>query len=93
MFFGSTYNELDKESFENFKNNLSQTAEGHEIWKQLYGAWEKKNKRDKNKEIKFYSFELKINVKKQLDELSKGSTIKKTIEDLISSAYQENKLL
>ncbi|EPP5333811.1 hypothetical protein ACUSRQ_003014 [Vibrio harveyi] len=71
-------------------SELKKSAGGRELWRQLYGAWEKKKKRSKNKsKVKLLNFELSIEVKNQLNTLSKNSTIKKTLENLISAAYHE----
>ena len=83
---------LSNDDLNTLVSELKKSAEGRELWRQLYGAWEKKKKRSKNKsKVKLLNFELSIEVKNQLNTLSKNSTIKKTLENLISGAYQEEK--
>jgi hypothetical protein len=93
IFFTSNLSESDRETFEQFTNNLSQTAEGREIWKRLNEAWNKKNSRDKSNGTYIYNLTLNINEKRQIDNLSKSSTIIKTLKDLISGAYQEEQII
>ncbi|MDD9180427.1 MULTISPECIES: hypothetical protein [Aliivibrio] len=79
------------ERFDKLVSALEKNAEGRELWRQLYGAWHKKQKRDSNNRIKSYSFELDVAIKSKLNFLSKGSTIKDTLEKLITGVYQEEK--
>ncbi|MGK0269584.1 MAG: hypothetical protein ACI88H_000216 [Cocleimonas sp.] len=82
---------FEKKTFESFTHELDKTPGGRELWRQLYSAWEKKRKRSNNykNNIKSYTLELTPEINRQLNLLLKGSTIKKTLEDLIQGAYQE----